>query len=131
MTAVRLQSGLTRTVGASSSVQVMKPATVETVSSMLTKVFDTALLHGELKQDRYSIAAKTGTAQIVGPGGEYYSDRYLHSFFGYFPAHDPKFIVFLFAVEPHGAEFASATLAHPFLDIAKFLINYYSIPPDR
>lgn len=131
VTAIKFQSGITRAVEASSSVQVLKPETVETVSSMLVKVFDSALLKGSLKQDHYSIAAKTGTAQLVGPGGEYYTDRYLHSFFGYFPAHDPKFIVFLFAVEPHGAEFASATLAHPFLDIATFLINYYSIPPDR
>ena len=99
---------------------------------MLVTVFDDALLHGDLKQAHYSIAAKTGTAQIAIPGGGgYYADRFLHSFFGYFPAHDPKYIVFLFAVEPHGAEFASATLARPFLDIAKFLINYYDIPPDR
>ena len=99
---------------------------------MLVKVFDKALLGGILKQEHYSIAAKTGTAQIAIPGGGgYYEDRFLHSFFGYFPAHDPKFIVFLVAVEPHGAEFASATLARPFLDIAKYLINYYNVPPDR
>ena len=53
------------------------------------------------------------------------------SFFGYFPAHQPKFIVFLFVKEPHGVEYASASLAHPFGDIAKFLINYYDLPPDR
>jgi cell division protein FtsI/penicillin-binding protein 2 len=105
---------------------------VDTVSRMLVEVFDEALLKGELKQEHYSIAAKTGTAQIALPGGGgYYEDRYLHSFFGYFPAHEPRYIVFLMAVEPHGAEFASATLARPFLDMAKFLINYYDIPPDR
>ena len=99
---------------------------------MLTKVFDEGLLHGELKMDHYAIAAKTGTAQIPKPGGGYYPDgTFLHSFFGYFPAHDARFIVFLFAVEPHGVEYASASLAHPFADLAKFLINYYDIPPDR
>jgi cell division protein FtsI (penicillin-binding protein 3)/stage V sporulation protein D (sporulation-specific penicillin-binding protein) len=55
----------------------------------------------------------------------------LLSFFGYFPAHDPKFIIFLYAVEPHGVEYASASLAHPFSDLATFLIRYYDIPPDR
>ncbi|MBI5470026.1 penicillin-binding protein 2 [Candidatus Kaiserbacteria bacterium] len=132
VTAIRYQSGVTRAIPVAASVQVLKPESVDTVTDMLVKVYDNALLKGALKQVHYSIAAKTGTAQIASPGGGgYYSDRFLHSFFGYFPAHQPRFIVFLFAVEPHGAEFASATLARPFLDIAKFLINYYDIPPDR
>ncbi len=131
VTGVRYESGLTREITASSGVQVLKPETARAVSVMLTKVFDDALLGGKFEMEHYSIAAKTGTAQIAIPGRGYYDDRYLHSFFGYFPAQDPKVIVFLFTVEPHGAEFASATLAQPFVDLAKFLINYYDIPPDR
>ena len=121
-----------RTVAPEPGRRVLKEETAQTVTNMLVKTFDDALLGGVLKQEHYSIAAKTGTAQIAIPGGEgYYTDRYLHSFFGYFPAHDPKFIVFLFTLEPKGVEFASASLARPFADIAKFLINYYEIPPDR
>ncbi len=131
VTGVRYESGITRDIVASSGVQVLKPETARTVSLMLTEVFDDALLKGKYKMEHYSIAAKTGTAQIAIPGQGYYDDRYLHSFFGYFPAQDPRMIVFLFTVEPHGAEFASATLADPFDDLAKFLINYYDIPPDR
>lgn len=130
--AVRYDSGIVRAIPIPEGPRVLSTTTAETISAMLTTVFDTALLKGALKQEHYSIAAKTGTAQIANPnGGGYYADRYLHSFFGYFPAHDPKFIVFLFAVEPHGVEYASASLAHPFADIASFLIHYYDIPPDR
>jgi len=132
VTGVRLESGIVRELTPAQGPRALQSETVQTVSGMLVKVYDTALLGGILKQEHYSIAAKTGTAQIAIPGGDgYYKDRFLHSFFGYFPAHDPQFIVFLMAVEPHGAEFASATLARPFLEIAKFLINYYDVPPDR
>ena len=129
---VRLESGIVRTITPEKGARALKEETVETVNAMLVKVFDEALLDGILKQEHYSIAAKTGTAQIAIPGGGgYYADRYLHSFFGYFPAHEPRFIVFLIAVEPKGVQYASASLARPFLDITKFLINYYNIPPDR
>ena len=129
---IRMKSGITRSVEPGEGTVVLKPESASTVTTMLVKVFDDALLGGILKQEHYSIAAKTGTAQVAIPNGSgYYPDRYLHSFFGYFPAHDPEFIVFLFTIEPHGVEFASASLARPFLEIAKYLINYYDIPPDR
>lgn len=130
--AIKYETGVERKIETAPETTVLKPESAQIVTDMLVKVFDDALLDGELKQEHYSIAAKTGTAQIAIPGGGgYYADRYLHSFFGYFPAHEPRFIVLLYAVELHGEMYASRTLARPFLDIAKFLINYYNIPPDR
>lgn len=130
--AIKYENGITRAIDVKEGLRVFSTSTVDTTTRMLVTVFDDALLGGVLKQAHHSIAAKTGTAQIAMPGGRgYYENRFLHSFFGYFPAYDPKFIIFLFAVEPHGAEFASATLARPFADIAKLLIDYYDIPPDR
>ena len=130
--AVKYGTGITRTLSWGDGEQILKPETSTAISRMLTKVVDTKLADGKLKMEHYSMAAKTGTAQIANPaGGGYYADRYLHSFFGYFPSFAPRFVVFLFAVEPTGASFSSQTWAMPFSGMVKFLINYYNIPPDR
>ena len=97
---------------------------------MLTVVVDKALLGGSVKQEHYSIAAKTGTAQQV-ENGAYSESNYLHTFFGYFPAKDPQFIVLLLVKNPRGEEYGSHTLTLPFIQITKFLLNYYEVPPDR
>lgn len=104
--------------------------TSEEITRMLVVIMDEALRGGAAKLEHYSVAIKTGTAQVAKPGG-YYEDRYTHSFFGYFPAYDPKFIVFLYAINPKGVRYSTETWTDPFLAITKFLLNYYEVPPDR
>lgn len=123
--------GIARDIKFDEGRRVLKPETSKTITDMLVTVFDKALLGGKIKMEHYAMAAKTGTAQIAGPNGKYLENTYLHSFFGYFPAYDPKYIVFLFTVQPQGVEYASHSLAEPYSEIAKFLINHYEVPPDR
>ncbi len=111
--------------------QVISPEASEEISRMLTVVVDNALKNGSARIDNYSLAAKTGTAQIASPNGGYYEDHYLHSFFGYFPSYDARFLIFLYTYYPKGVQYASETLTDTFIDMSKFLINYYDIPPDR
>ncbi len=111
--------------------QIIKPETAEEISRMLTEVVDIALKNGQVRLPNYSVAAKTGTAQLADPSGGYYTDRYFHSFFGYFPSYDPRFLIFLYTYYPKGVQYASETLTDTFIDMTKFLINYYNIPPDR
>lgn len=104
-------------------------STSERISKLLIKVVDEGM---HAKNPKYTIAAKSGTAQMVNSNtGKYYEDRYLHSFFGYFPATSPRYIIFLFHTNPRGAQYASQTLKETFFELVDFLIGYYEIPPDR
>ena len=112
--------------------RVLKTETAEEMTRMLVSVVDNALVGGVHKMEHYSVAAKTGTAQLVEKGKKTYAEgEFIHTFFGYAPAFDAKFLTFLFIVKPQGAQYASNTLTEPFMDITKFLLNYYEIPPDR
>ncbi len=131
-TAVRLESGVTKKLSWGDPVQVFSPAAADEVTHMLVKVVDTKLGNGTVKIPELSVAAKTGTAQIAGPDGKYIAGNvYFHSFFGYFPASNPKFAILLYTVKPQGVEYASETLTAPFMTLTHFLINYYDLPPDR
>ncbi len=104
--------------------QVFSTTTSAIVTNMLINVVDKVMApaKADMSKPGYSIAAKTGTAQIADPvNGGYYTDRYLHSFFGYFPAHNPRFLVFLYQVYPKNVEYASQTLTDPFAQIADYL----------
>lgn len=110
---------------------IIKQETSETMARMMTHIFD-AYDAGAHKLKNYSIAAKTGTAQVAQSNGKgYYENQHTHSFFGFFPAYDPQFLVFLFLKNPKEVKYASQSLIPPFMNITKFLVNYYNIPPDR
>ena len=113
-------------------VRVLSPAAAETMTRMLVVATDTSFLGGSEKMAHYSIALKTGTAQMARSDGRgYESDKYLHSIFAYFPAYDPKYIIFLYTVDPKGMNYAANTLGHPLFDLIHFLISYGDITPDR
>ena len=129
---IKYKIGVTKTTPITIGARVIKRETSEEVTRMLIYSVDNVLSGGSFRMSNYSIAVKTGTAQMVKPGGGGYEEnKFLHSFVGYFPAYNPKFIIFLYTINPKGARFGSETLTVPFMDTVKFLINYYEIPPDR
>jgi cell division protein FtsI/penicillin-binding protein 2 len=130
--AVRLQSGIERKVEfADAPPAVFSEKAVRDVATMMTAVVDEKLENGKAKIPTMSVAAKTGTAQLTTKEGGYYTDRFFHSFVGFFPSYAPRFIILLYTNDPRGVTYASETLNSTFLSLTHFLIDYYAIPPDR
>ena len=131
VSAIRLNSGIERDLDWSQTTQVFSAAATRETTTMMDAVVDEKLENGTAKISTMSVAAKTGTAQLTDGHGGYYSDRYFHSFTGFFPSYNPKFIILLYTDDPKGVQYASETLDATFLDLVHFLIDYYNVPPDR
>jgi cell division protein FtsI (penicillin-binding protein 3) len=70
-----------------------------------------------LKGANYRIAGKTGTAQILEDG--HYTKKYITSFAGYFPAHQPKYSAIVLVKNPKGFQQYGNNVAGPvFKEIA-------------
>ncbi|MEX2145212.1 MAG: penicillin-binding protein 2 [Candidatus Spechtbacterales bacterium] len=77
----------------------------------------------------YSIAGKTGTAQVPDKEGSGYSSDTIHSFVGFAPAYNPQFAGIIKVDNPRGINFAADSIAPVFGELASFLLQYYKIPP--
>jgi cell division protein FtsI (penicillin-binding protein 3) len=70
-----------------------------------------------IKGAHYRIAGKTGTAQILEKGR--YTKKYITSFVGYFPAHDPKYSAIVLIKNPRGwYQYGSNVAAPVFKEVA-------------
>lgn len=111
--------------------QVVSERTARLVSGMLTAVVERG--HGtRAAVPGYWIGGKTGTAQIArkdGPG--YEVGATIGSFAGYGPIDDPKFAMVVRIDRPKDVQYAESSAAPLFGDIAKFLLDYYQVPPTR
>jgi len=79
--------------------------------------------------DNYSIAVKTGTAQIPDFEEGGYIEDVVHSFVGFAPAFNPEFVMLIKLDKPHGLRFAASTCGPIFKKISEYLFNYLEIPP--
>ncbi|MFZ2500675.1 MAG: penicillin-binding protein 2 [Minisyncoccia bacterium] len=131
VSAIRLDSGITRPIDWSKTVPVFSAEAARATAQMMTEMVDVKLENGKAKIPTMSVAAKTGTAQLTDGHGGYYDNRFFHSFVGFFPSYNPRFIILLYTNDPKHVEYASETLDSTFLDLTHFLIDYYKVPPDR
>jgi len=88
--------------------------------------------YGEAKWCRipgFSVAGKTGTAQIP-VAGHYDPTNTNHSFIGFAPANNPKFVMLVTLKSPTSSQWAAETAAPLWYAIAKDLFPYMGVEPD-
>lgn len=124
---VRHSDGRVEYYGKKEIRQVLEKRAASLLSGMLVTVVDNGHA-GSAKIPGYYVAGKTGTAQIPGPGG--YTDETNHSFVGFAPVDDPAFVAIVKFEKPQ-RRFSSATAAPVFGEIARFVLQYYQVPPGR
>jgi cell division protein FtsI/penicillin-binding protein 2 len=78
----------------------------------------------------YYVGGKTGTAQIPDKGG-YLVNETIHSFIGFAPADNPKFVMLVKFDNPKDFPYADYTATPLFRTIADFMLKYYKVPKER
>lgn len=110
--------------------RILSPKVAAEVREMLRGVLASGGTASEVEVPGYSLAGKTGTAQIATKEG--YSDtRYVASFVGLAPAEDPAIAVSVMVSEPQNGHTGGEVAAPAVGDIAAFTLPYLGVPTDQ
>lgn len=118
--------------------QVISQPISQEVASDVAKMMENVVRKGEPRVQfnqqlsNYSIAGKTGTAQIPrldGPG--YYDDKTNATFVGFSPVKEAKMIMLVRVEEPKNSPFAVLTAVPIWIEIFKAISNDLEIPRIR
>jgi cell division protein FtsI (penicillin-binding protein 3) len=110
--------------------RVISKQTAAELTQMLEGVLAPGGTASEVSVPGYTLAGKTGTAEVAVDGG--YSDsQFVASFVGFAPAQDPELLVAVVVDEPQGSYYGGVVAAPAFGEIAKYALPYLEIQPDQ
>ena len=99
------------------------------VREMLEGVLAAGGTASEVSVPGYTLAGKTGTAQVA-ENGTYSETKYVASFIGFAPAQDPKFLAAVIVDQPQGDIYGGSVAAPAFGQIAGFSLPYLGVAPE-
>jgi stage V sporulation protein D (sporulation-specific penicillin-binding protein) len=108
----------------------ISPETADTLRTMLVSTVDRGIAHGATLTG-YTVAGKTGTAQIPSDDGRYLDDAYISSFAGFAPANDPRFVAVIVLERPQSKLLGTITAMDTFHDLANDVLRSMRVQPDR
>lgn len=109
--------------------QVISPETAQTLTTMAVTAVNQEVPTAQVPG--YTVAGKTGTAQIYEESGFYHPTDVIGSFVGWLPAEAPEIVVLVKLDRPTSAPWGSQTAAPAFAKLAKELVVLLDIPPDE
>jgi cell division protein FtsI (penicillin-binding protein 3) len=99
------------------------------VRTMLEGVLAAGGTASEVSVPGYTLAGKTGTAQVA-ENGTYSETKYVASFIGFAPAQDPRLLVAVIVDQPQGEIYGGSVAAPAFGKIATFALPYLGVPQE-
>jgi cell division protein FtsI/penicillin-binding protein 2 len=109
--------------------RVISPEVAGEVRTMLEGVLAPGGTASEVSVPGYTLAGKTGTAEVAENGG-YSTTKYVASFIGFAPAQDPRLLVAVIVDQPQGEIYGGAVAAPAFGRIAGFALPYLGVPAE-
>jgi cell division protein FtsI (penicillin-binding protein 3) len=109
--------------------RIISPAAAAQLRIMLKGVFGEGGTASGAQIAGYSMAGKTGTANVV-VGNHYSSTEYIASFIGFVPVNKPQLLVAVMVDEPQGAIYGGSVAAPAFQKIVGWAVPYLGISPN-
>jgi cell division protein FtsI/penicillin-binding protein 2 len=99
------------------------------IREMLEGVLAPGGTASEVSVPGYTLAGKTGTAQVA-EDGAYSETKFVASFMGFAPAQNPRLLAAVIVDQPQGDIYGGSVAAPAFGEIAEFALGYLGVPPE-
>jgi cell division protein FtsI (penicillin-binding protein 3) len=109
--------------------RVISPDVAADVREMLAGVLAPGGTASEVSVPGYTLAGKTGTAEIA-ENGTYSETNYVASFIGFAPADNPQLLAAVIVDRPQGEIYGGTVAAPAFGQIAEFALPYLGVPQE-
>lgn len=110
--------------------RVLSVRTTQTLTTILEGVVREGGTGTRAALDDWTVAGKTGTAQVPNPnGGGYLPGAHVASFMGYAPAEDPRVVVAVVLDRPAKGIYGGTVAAPVFREVAGYALRHMEVPP--
>jgi cell division protein FtsI (penicillin-binding protein 3) len=110
--------------------KVIQKRTADQISAMMALVTQEGGTGVSAAPEGYTVAGKTGTAQVMDNATKRYaSNKYTAVFTGFVPVRQPKLVITVIVHEPQGSIYGGVVSAPVFRDIAAKALPYLGVMP--